>query len=155
MAFKNQIYLTIKLKKPIVLHIRGPNTEEVAIKILKDSGLPSNWPIHRHCWNGSVIECQEWISNFKNSVIGFTPLITYDTARNVQQVAKIIPLEKIILETDAPYFAPKDGGRKSGRNYSLPIDVDIVAKSIAKIRGCTSKEVLLVSRENIKKIYDV
>ena len=155
MALKNQISIAIKLKKPIVLHIRGPNTEAVAIKILKDSGMPSNWPIHRHCWNGSVTECQEWISTFTNSVIGFTPLITYDTARNVQQVAKMIPLDKIILETDAPYFAHNDGGRNLGRNYSLPIDVDIVAKSIAKIRGCTSKEVLLVSRENIKKIYDV
>ena len=67
--------------------------------------VPRNHKIHRHCFTGSWDEAQTWLRHFPNSFIGLTPLVTY--ARGPREVAKKIPLDRLLLETDAPYFIPR------------------------------------------------
>ena len=71
--------------------------------------VPSTTLIHRHCWTGTWQDCEAWLTRFPNSYIGLTPLVTYlneNTVNTVRQVAMHIPLDRLLLETDAPYFIP-------------------------------------------------
>ena len=101
-----------------------------------------------------------WLEKFPNSVVGITPLVTFPNAVHMVKVVKNLPLNRLILETDAPYFLPKGGGRHGflghrTREFSLPVHVANVAAQIAVIKGCNIGEVLEASRQNIRRVYGV
>jgi len=157
-VFKFQIKLAMYRGKPLVLHIRGAERE--ALSVLKESGLPSFWPIHRHCWNNSWDVCQKWLTRFPESVIGLTGLITYPGNRNLREVAEKISLDRLVIETDAPYFLPQGGGKEgllghSSREFSVPLHAVNVAAQVASIRKCTVQEVLRANKDNVKRIYGI
>ena len=114
----------------------------------------------RHCWNDTWEVCEEWFIRYPESVIGLTPLVTFPGTCELRRVVEKIQLSKIILETDAPYFLPKGGGRHSlmghtSRDFSVPIHAVNVAAQIAAIKRCDVKKVLQASRANVKRIYGV
>jgi len=157
-CFKMQVKLAMRMKKPLVLHIRG--AEKEAIQALKEVKLPLDWPIHRHCWNDTWAVCEEWMAMFTNSVVGITPLVTFSNTADLQAVSKMLPLDRIVLETDAPYFIPRGGGREgylghTTREFSLPMHVVNVAAQVAAIKKCKLEEVLRASRKNIARVYNV
>ena len=103
--------------------------------------------------------CQVWLEKFPASVVGITNLVTRPTATDVHRVAQVLPLNRMVLETDAPYFLPRGGGEEgylghTGK-FSLPVHVAHVAAQIAAIRGCEVEEVLRANRANIKRVYGV
>ena len=72
--------------------------------------LEADHPIHRHCFTGSWEEAKTWLDMFPNSYIGLTPLVTHKYSHRSlgpRDVARKIPLNRLLLETDAPYFVPK------------------------------------------------
>ena len=104
--------------------------------------------------------CKVWLDKFPNSVVGITPLVTFPTAVHMLEVVRNLPLTRLVLETDAPYFLPKGGGRhgflgNGTRDFSLPVDVVNVAAQIAVIKGCKIGEVINASRMNIRRVYCV
>ena len=88
-------------KKPIVMHLRGPKAFSTANEIMLVVGLPKDWSIHMHCFKGSWSECQNWANVWTGMKFGFTS----DSFPG--EVIKNLPLDKILLETDAPYFLPE------------------------------------------------
>ena len=155
-AFRKQIELALKVGKPLIFHIRDAENE--AYQLLADINLPSDWPIHRHCWNSSVGCMSKWIEKFPNSVVGFTPNVTIPGATNVQRSAIKIPLSKLVLETDAPYFLPRGDISNTFHqvaNFSIPMNALHVAAQIAALKRCEVNDVLRSSRDNIKRIYRV
>jgi len=157
-VFKKQVRLAIRLKKPLVLHIRGAERE--ALKALEEVDLPVDWPIHRHCWNDTWDVCKEWLKRYTNSVVGLTPLVTFHNVKDLLHVMEMLPLEKLVLETDAPYFLPRGGGPDgllghTNRMFSLPPHVANVAAKVAVVKQCHVSEVLAASRENLRRVYRV
>ena len=172
-VFQKQVRLAIRLRKPLVLHIRG--AEKEALEVLEEVGLPSDWPIHRfvkisknlfhyvycrHCWNDTWDACKEWLKRYTNSVVGLTPMVTFDNKEDLLHVVEMLPLDKLVLETDAPYFLPRGGGPDSllghtNRRFSLPPHVANVAAKVAVVKQCHVTTVLTASRENIRRIYRV
>eukprot|EP00092_Neocalanus_flemingeri_P024229 GFUD01026278.1.p1 GENE.GFUD01026278.1~~GFUD01026278.1.p1 ORF type:complete len:1310 (+),score=409.24 GFUD01026278.1:104-4033(+) len=157
-VFKMQVKLAMRLKKPLVLHIR--DAEKEAIRVLEEVKLPASWPIHRHCWNDTWARCQVWLDKFPSSVVGITNMVTIPRTTDLQQVAKMLPLDRLVLETDAPYFLPRGGGLggdlgHTTRDFSLPVHVANVAAQVAAIRGCRVEEVLRASRKNIARVYRI
>jgi Tat protein secretion system quality control protein TatD with DNase activity len=69
--------------------------------------VPKNYKIHCHCFTGTYESAKKWMDMFPNLFIGLTPLVTYRTATSTHEVARFIPLERLLLETDAPYFVPR------------------------------------------------
>ena len=72
----------------------------------------------------------------------------------------MLPLDKLVLETDAPYFLPRGGGPDSllghsNKAFSLPVHVANVAAQVAVVKGCKVEEVLAANRQNVKNIYRV
>lgn len=69
--------------------------------------LPKNYFIHLHCFTDDWDWAQKWMSEFPNLFIGITNLVTYNSAVETHDVVKRIPLDRLLLETDAPYFVPR------------------------------------------------
>uniref|UniRef100_F7AIF0 TatD DNase domain containing 2 n=1 Tax=Monodelphis domestica TaxID=13616 RepID=F7AIF0_MONDO len=103
-VFERQLQLAVALKKPLVIHCR--EADEDLLSIMKKF-VPTDYKIHRHCFTGSYSVIEPLLKHFPNLSVGFTALVTYSSAWEVREALKQIPLERIIVETDAPYFLPR------------------------------------------------
>lgn len=70
-------------------------------------------PPRRHCFTGSYPVIEPLLDHFPNMSVGFTAVLTYSSAWEAREALKQIPLERIIVETDAPYFLPRQVGPSS------------------------------------------
>jgi len=153
-AFGAQVEVALALSLPLVLHIRG--AEEEAWQVLRKKKVPSDWPMHYHCFKGSVEQAEQWLRDYPASKIGLTGLVTFPNARQVHEVARHVPLEKILLETDAPYFLPEAVSRTSYQyNFSQPGHVVHAAAQVAALRGISLSEVLSANMKNIQEVYGI
>ena len=153
-VFAAQLKIALKHKLPLVLHIR--NAEADGYSVLQSAGVPPTWPIHRHCFNGDWPTAATWLEQYPGSKIGVTGLVTYQDACSVHQVVRSIPLNRLLLETDAPYFLPA-GTDKSVYPWScaLPGHVIHVAAQVAAIKGVELGTMLEQNLRNVKEIYRV
>uniref|UniRef100_A0A8C0WAV5 Uncharacterized protein n=1 Tax=Castor canadensis TaxID=51338 RepID=A0A8C0WAV5_CASCN len=103
-VFERQLQLAVSLKKPLVIHCR--EADEDLLDIMKKF-VPSDYKIHRHCFTGSYPVIEPLLKYFPNMSVGFTAVLTYSSAWEARDALKQIPLERIIVETDAPYFLPR------------------------------------------------
>ncbi|XP_051838102.1 putative deoxyribonuclease TATDN2 isoform X2 [Antechinus flavipes] len=103
-VFERQLQLAVALKKPLVIHCR--EADEDLLSIMKKF-VPVDYKIHRHCFTGSYSVIEPLLKHFPNLSVGFTALVTYSSAWEVRETLKQIPLERVIVETDAPYFLPR------------------------------------------------
>ena len=153
-VFIAQVKLALKLNLPLVLHIR--EAEEEGRDVLKELEVPRDFPIHRHCFTGSLEEANSWMKLYPRSKLGLTGLVLFHKATEVHEVARSIPLQNLLLETDAPYFLPPDLSKDDYRyNFSNPGHVVHVAAKIASLRNIPIEEVLSANRKNIKDIYEI
>ena len=83
--------------------------------------------------------------------ISFAGPITFKNAKNAEDVVKMVPMERILIETDSPYLSPEPhrGKRNDSRNVKL------VAQKVAEFKGLSLEEVAQVTYENAKKIFDI
>ena len=76
-------------------------------------------------------------------------MLTFKNAKKLKEVAEVVPLEQIVLETDCPYLAPEPfRGKRNQSSY-----IRYVAEKLAEIKGITAEEVIAVTEENAKKMY--
>ena len=143
-VFTLQVKLAIQLKLPLVLYIRGAEVE--ALRVLDEVELPRSWPIHRQwCLGMESWSCwSPWLARFPNSVVG----ITLHAWEETKEVVGLLPLDKLVLQTDSPY-SPHSSC------YSLPVHVIQVAEKVAQLRNLSPETVLRASRDNVRKIYNV
>ena len=94
---------------------------------------------------------------FPGSKIGLTGVVTYEDAKDVHDVAQRIPLDRLLLETDAPYFLPAMLARSGEYSFkfSQPGQVIHVAAQIATLRNVSLEEVLEANRKNIEEVYGI
>ena len=139
-AFLRQLELAMRLELPLVLHIR--EAEAAGLEVLRAAGLPGTWPVHRHCWNDTWEAAAAWLEEFPGSVIGLTDLVSHRGAMGdrAREVARQVPLDRLVLETDAPYFKPRqlEGlmGLWGQPQFCHPLQVVSVARAVAQVRNC-------------------
>ena len=102
-----------------------------------------------HCYSGNLKMAQQIVK--KGSYISFAGPITYLNSRKLQEIARSIDLDKILLETDSPWLTPQKMRGKRNEPAFLPF----IAKKIAEIKNVSLKEVETTTTENAKKIYDL
>ena len=102
-----------------------------------------------HCFSGSVEIAQELIK--RGWYLGFDGPLTYKNAKKTVQVAKIVPLDRVLLETDSPYMAPVPvrGTRNDSRNVSH------IAAKFAEIRGMSTDEIIALTNENGRRFFGI
>lgn len=144
------IKIAKEFMKPLVLHSR--EAEDDVFELLCLEGM-KNWPIHVHCFTGCHSQLHRFINEFENMYFGFTNLVSYSTATTTHEVAKSIPLDRVLLETDAPYFVPRS--LRDREQFSHPGNVLFVAEEIASIKNIDVDTVLEHCRRNVRKLYKI
>lgn len=137
--FRKQIQLAQKLNLPIIIHNRDATGD--VMRILREENAASVGGI-MHCFSGSVETARECIA--MNFMISLGGPVTFKNARMPKEVAKEIPLEHLLIETDAPYLAPHPNRGK--RNE--PSFVTLVAEEIARQKELTTEEVAYATSSN-------
>ena len=158
--FRKQIRIAKEYNLPLILHLR--NLYKKALEILQEETF--NGQLVFHFFTGSLEDLKLILQNsnyFERSekkgserskgsyFIGFSGVITY--GNKLDEVIKLTPLDKILIETDAPYVAPIPYRGK--RNE--PLYVEEVAKKIAEIKNLPPKEVEKTTFENVKRLFNL
>ncbi len=145
-AFLEQIKLANELNLPIVIHSRDAIME--TIEILNGKIIPNKKGI-LHC-------CQLNKDLVKTGLeaglyISFAGAITYKSSKNANEIIKMVPNDRILIETDCPYLSPepKRGQRNDSRN------VKYIAEKIAKVKEMPVEEIAKITYENAKRIYEI
>ncbi|MCX7795120.1 MAG: TatD family hydrolase [bacterium] len=137
-AFEKQLSLAQELKLPVSLHIRDGYKD--AFNILKKYKVNGVF----HCYSGGLHFLEEALS--LDFFIGFDGPVTFHNARELIEVVRRCPLDRILLETDAPYLAPEPyRGRRNEPAYLI-----YIAEKIAEIKGIDLEELSKITIENTK-----
>ncbi|XP_043564470.1 putative deoxyribonuclease TATDN2 isoform X1 [Chiloscyllium plagiosum] len=150
-VFERQLKLAVALKKPLVIH--GRDADEDLFELMK-THVPKDYRIHRHCFTGRYEVIEPFLQEFSNLSVGFTALLTYPTAVMAREAVKRIPIERIVVETDAPYFLPR-GISKRVCCYSHPGLALYTLMEIAKQKVMKLSTVLSIVRKNTQDIYGI
>jgi TatD DNase family protein len=142
--FRNHISAAKKLKKPLIIHTREAKND--TLRILKEEGAEEV---------GGVIHCftEDWEFAQKaldlNFYISFSGIVTFNNATAIKEVAKKVPADRFLIETDSPYLAPVPfRGRP---NY--PTYVRYVAEQIAELRGAPINKIAELSTKNFYDLF--
>ena len=134
-----QIELAKEIKKPIVIHDRDAHLD--TFNILKNTNA-KDVGVVLHCFSGSVEFMQECIKEgFYISLGGVT---TFKNAIKAKEVAEKIPLDRLLLETDAPYLTPVPHRGETNYPYYIPI----IAQQIASLKSISIEEVATATTQN-------
>jgi len=141
--FTEQVILANKLNLPIIVHSRDAHNDTLDIlKKYKPKGV-------LHCFSGSVEVMKEVLK--LGMYIGLGGAVTFKNARVPLDVAKELPLERLLLETDCPYMSPVP--MRGKRNQSTYIS--FVAEKIAEVKNLTKEEVLATANNNAFKLFNI
>ncbi|XP_071083549.1 uncharacterized protein [Haliotis cracherodii] len=149
--FAYQLQLALDVKKPLVIHCR--QAEEDCLAIMEEI-VPKNYKIHCHCFTGTYEQCKKWLTKFPKLYIGLTNLVSFRSATPTHEVAKYIPLGRLLLETDAPYFVPRQIP-KGAFELSHPGMAVLVAEEVARIKEIPVGQLLKACRNNTLAMYGI
>lgn len=142
-VFIKQIKLANELNLPISIHDREAHKDTFDILKVHNNGSK----IVMHCFSGSVEFAKECVK--EGFYIALGGVVTFKNAVKMKEVAQNIPLEYLLIETDAPYLTPVPFRGKENQ----PAYVKYVAEEIAKLRGISFEEVDRVTSENAKRVF--
>lgn len=144
-AFQQQIQIANQLNLPIVIHTREAVYDTLAM-------LKQEKPIKVgifHCCPLNTDLVREGLK--LGFTISFAGPVTFKNSKNAEAIIQMVPLDRMVIETDSPYLAPepKRGTRNDSRNVKL------VAEKIAKVKGVPIEEIAKVTYENAMKIFQI
>lgn len=142
-AFSYQIDLALKYDLPIVIHSRESTPDCIDIVRSKQNGSLKGI---FHCFSGTAHEAQQIID--LGFYLGIGGVVTYKKS-TLPELLQNIPLQHIVLETDAPYLAPVPYRGKRNESAYIPL----IAQMIADIRQCPLSEVAAITTANAQKIF--
>lgn len=143
--FDRQMALAAELQMPVVVHNRDAHGDSMDM-VRKWAGRVTGV---FHCFSGSAEMAQELTK--LGWYVSFTGVVTFKNARRALEAVAATPMDRIMIETDAPYLAPVPyRGRRNHSGY-----VPEVAKKIAEIKGMTLEEVAKITTENGKRFFRI
>lgn len=147
--FQDQIDLAKKLNLPLIVHCRddrshNPSNTEAWDEIIEKTR--DHFGIY-HCYSG-LLQTTNYILHTTNFLISFAGNLTYPKNEYLREAIKIIPIDRLVLETDCPFLPPQS--KRGLRNE--PANVKEIAQLIAALKGISLKEVSDQTTENIKEI---
>lgn len=145
-VFRKQIALAKEVQLPIIIHNREATAD--IVQILKEENAAEVGGV-MHCFSGSVEVARQCIE--MNFYISFGGPVTFKNAKKPKEVAKEIPLDRLLIETDCPYLTPHPfRGKRNEPSY-----VKYVAEKIAELRGLTIEEIANITSKNGKKLFGI
>ena len=144
-AFIKQIELANKLELPIVIHSRDASVD--TIDIIKNNIVNKRGIFHCCQLNQEMVKQAINLGYY----ISFAGPITFKNSKNAKEVVDLVPMDKILIETDSPYLSPEPnrGKRNDSRN------VKYVAEKIAEFKNMSLEEVARITYENAMRIFEI
>ena len=142
MVFRRQIELALELDLPVIVHDREAHGDSLAVVL--------DYPALRgvfHCFSGSPEMAQELLK--RGWYLGFDGPITYKNAKRAPEVAAVTPLDRIVVETDAPYLTPVPYRGKRNDSRYLPY----VIEKLAEWKGVSPEEMTDITLKNGKRLF--
>lgn len=141
--FTEQVILANELNLPVIVHSRDAHNDTLEIlKKYKPKGV-------LHCFSGSVEMAKEVIK--LGMYIGLGGAVTFKNARVPLEVAKFVPLNRLLLETDCPYMSPVPfRGKRNQSTY-----ISFIAEKIAEVRNLTKEEILTAANNNAFELFNL
>jgi TatD DNase family protein len=151
-VFRQQLALAVEMGKPVIIHDREAHDE--VRDILRDwvRSLPHDLPLTHHpgtlhCFSGDLEMAQEMVA--LGFFIGVDGPLTYRNARQLPEIVRALPLECLLIETDAPYLTPHP--HRGQRNE--PAYVRLVAEAVARIKAIPLDEVAQTTTHNARVLF--
>jgi TatD DNase family protein len=144
-VFRDQMALAQAAKLPIIIHCRDAWAD--CLDMLETHWKPTGLGGILHCFTSSLEDAKRGLD--LGFMISFTGNLTYPKAQNIRDVAKVLPLENILIETDSPYLAPQPVRGK--RNE--PAYVAEVAKALANVRDLETEEIAAMTAKNFRRFF--
>ncbi|NNU91109.1 TatD family hydrolase [Anoxybacillus sp. CHMUD] len=145
-VFRKQIRLAKKVKLPIIIHNRDATAD--IVHILQEEQAAEVGGV-MHCFSGSIEVAQQCMD--MNFYISFGGPVTFKNAKKPKEVAKEIPLDRLLIETDCPYLTPHPfRGKRNEPSY-----VKYVAEAIAELKGLSFEEVAQKTSDNAKRLFGI
>lgn len=142
--FRTHIRAAVETNKPLIIHTRSASAD--TLRLMQEEGANRPGGV-MHCFTESMEVALAAIE--MNFYISFSGIVTFKKALELKEVAKYIPLERMLIETDSPYLAPVPFRGKMNQ----PSYVKHVAEEIAKLRGISVEEVGEATTANFRKLF--
>ncbi len=141
--FDRQLQIASEYARPVVIHCREAVTDTLAV--MKDYKLPA---AVFHCFTGTAEEAERILA--AGYYLGFTGPITYKRNDALREVVRLTPLDRMLVETDAPYLSPEPMRKQKINEPSLVMHT---AAMIAQVKGITLTEVDRYTTDNAQVLY--
>ena len=146
-AFEQQVRWSVELQLPLMIHCRKAQNEMVSILKRYKNDLPGGV---FHCFTGNELEAKELLQ-FERFVLGIGGVLTFKKSHLPEVLPAVVPLDRIVLETDAPYMAPVP--MRGQRNE--PAFVAHVLRKLAEAYGVSEEDVAEKTTQNCKKVLNI
>jgi TatD DNase family protein len=144
-VFRRQLELARSAKQPIVIHCR--DAWDDCLQTLEQDWGPSGLGGILHCFTATVSEARRGLE--MGFLVSFAGNVTYPKMQHLRDVAREIPLENLLTETDSPFLPPQ--GRRGKRNE--PAFVVEVAQALANVRNLAPEEVATTTAANFRRFF--
>ncbi len=144
--FRKHIQIANEVKKPLIIHTR--DAKEDTINIMQEENARNAGGV-MHCFTESIEMAQQAMD--LGFYISFSGIVTFKNAKNVQEVAKYVPLDRMLVETDAPYLAPVPHRGKPNE----PAYVRYVAEYLAQLKGVSYEQLIETTGLNAHQLFSL
>ena len=143
-AFRRSVRIAHRVGKPLVIHLR--EADEVAARILREEGLPAAGGVI-HCFTSDAAAARTWLD--LGLYISVAGIVTFKTAEAIREAVRIVPHDRLLVETDAPYLAPIPlRGKRNEPAYLVH-----TAAKVAELWGVGVDEVAARTSENVRRLF--
>ena len=146
-AFEEQVKWSVETQLPLMIHCRKAQNELVSIIKRYAHDLPGGV---FHCFTGNELEARELLQ-FDRFVLGIGGVLTFKKSHLPEVLPKVVPLDRIVLETDAPYMAPVPmRGQRNEPAYTLH-----VLRKLAEAYNVSESTIAAATNNNVARIFNV
>jgi TatD DNase family protein len=142
-VFRAHLQLAREFNLPCIIHVRDSHDDVMELLRSHGQGLRGVF----HCFSGNVAQAEECLT-FEGFMLSFAGPLTKQ-GNDLPEVARMVPLDRVLVETDSPYLVPKP--QKSRRNE--PLFVKHTAEKLAEIRGMTLEEIAQITSANATRLF--
>ncbi|HET7824934.1 MAG TPA: TatD family hydrolase [Anaeromyxobacter sp.] len=145
-SFRRSLGIARNCGKPVVIHVR--EADDTCLRILRAEGVPSAGGVI-HCFTGDAKAARAYLD--LGLFVSVAGVVTFKAAEAIRDAVKIVPPDRLLVETDCPFLAPVP--HRGKRNE--PAFVVETAKKVAEVRGTTLDEVARTTTENVKRLFRI
>lgn len=145
-SFRRSLAIARRVGKPVVVHVREADAE--CVRVLREEGIPSAGGVI-HCFTGDAAAARAYLDlGLHVSVAG---VVTFRSADAIREAVRIVPADRLLVETDCPFLAPVP--HRGKRNE--PAHVVETARTVAELRGISLDEVARATTENARRLFRI